>query len=113
MVFKTDYLLMQVESVAECSKGSTLQYFRPSSSYQLSLRPLLCLSSSGCFTQVLLYLNSMKFSLQSFGKSILIKNMFVHMNFPVQMHVMFVSIFNRQIFNSPDGWQIFLRFLAG
>ena len=27
MVFKTDYRLMQVKSIAECSKGSTLQYF--------------------------------------------------------------------------------------
>ena len=35
---KTDYCLMQVKSIAECSKGSILQYFRPSLSYQLSLR---------------------------------------------------------------------------
>ena len=26
-VFKTDYRLMQVKSIAECSKGSILQYF--------------------------------------------------------------------------------------
>ena len=31
--FKIDYRLMQVESIAECSKGSILQYFRPSSRY--------------------------------------------------------------------------------
>ena len=37
MVFKTDYRLMEVKSIAECSKGSILQYFRPSLSYQLSL----------------------------------------------------------------------------
>ena len=55
MVFKTDYRLMQVKSIAECSEGSILQYYRPSLSYQLSLRPLLCLFLSGCFTQVLLY----------------------------------------------------------
>ena len=55
MVFKTDYCLMQVKSIAECSKGSILQYFRPSLSYQLSLRPLFCLFWSGRFTQVLLY----------------------------------------------------------
>ena len=30
MFFKTDYCLMQVRSIAECSKGSILQYFRPS-----------------------------------------------------------------------------------
>ena len=28
---------MQVKSIAECSKGSILQYYRPSLSYQLSL----------------------------------------------------------------------------
>ena len=43
LVFNTDYRLMQVKSIAECSKGSILQYFRPSSTYQLSLRPLFCL----------------------------------------------------------------------
>ena len=29
LVCKTDYCLMQVKSIAECSKGSILQYFRP------------------------------------------------------------------------------------
>ena len=38
--------------IAECSKGSILQYFRPSLSYHLSLRSLLCLFLSGRFTQV-------------------------------------------------------------
>ena len=28
--FKSDYYLMQFKSIAECSKGSILQYFRPS-----------------------------------------------------------------------------------
>ena len=54
MGFKTDYRLMQVKSIAECSKGINLQYFRPTLSYQLSLRPLICLVLSGRFTQVLL-----------------------------------------------------------
>ena len=40
MFFKTDYCLMQVKSIAECSKGSILHYFRPSFSYHLSLRAL-------------------------------------------------------------------------
>ena len=40
MFFNTFYHLMQVESIAECSKGSILQYLRPSLSFQLSLRPL-------------------------------------------------------------------------
>ena len=34
---------MQVKSIAECSKGSILQYFRPSLMYHLSLRSLFCL----------------------------------------------------------------------
>ena len=37
LVLKTDYCLMQVKSIAECSKGSILQYFQPSLSYSLSL----------------------------------------------------------------------------
>ena len=36
MIFKTDYRLMQVKSIAECSKGSILQYFQPSLSYQFA-----------------------------------------------------------------------------
>ena len=39
------------------TKESILQYFRPSLSYNLSLRPLFCLFLSGRFTQVLLYVN--------------------------------------------------------
>ena len=33
LVFKTDYRLMEVESIAECSKESILQYLRPALSY--------------------------------------------------------------------------------
>ena len=43
MSFKTDYRLMQVKSIAECSKRA------------LSLRALFCLFLSGRFTQVVLY----------------------------------------------------------
>ena len=46
---------MQIKSIAECSKGSILQYFRPSLSYQLLFRSLFCLFLSDRFTQVLLY----------------------------------------------------------
>ena len=53
---KTNYGLMQVKSIAECSTWSILQSFRPSLRYQLSLRPLFCIFLSGHFTQVLLYL---------------------------------------------------------
>ena len=55
-IFKTNYRLMQVKSIAECSKGSILQYFWPSLSYHLSLRSLFCLFLSGSFKQALLYL---------------------------------------------------------
>ena len=55
LVFKTNYRLMQVKSTAECSMGSILQYFRPSLSYHLLLKPLFCLFLSGRFTQILLY----------------------------------------------------------
>ena len=38
---------MQVKSIAECSKGSILQYFWPSLSYHLSLNSVFCLILSG------------------------------------------------------------------
>ena len=55
LVFKTEYCLMLVKSIAECSKGSILQYFRPSLGYHLPLRQLFCLFLSGRLRQVLLY----------------------------------------------------------
>ena len=55
LFFKTDYCLMQVKSIAECSKWSILQYFRPSLRYHFPLRPLFCLFLSGGLRQVLLY----------------------------------------------------------
>ena len=45
LVFKTDYRLMQVKSIAECFKGSILQCFRPSLNCLLPLRPLFVLFS--------------------------------------------------------------------
>ena len=41
--FQDQLSLMQVKSIAECSEGNNLQYFRPSLSYQLLLRSLFCL----------------------------------------------------------------------
>ena len=46
---------MQVKAIAECSKGSILQYLQPSLSYYFPLRPLLCLFLSERLRQVLLY----------------------------------------------------------
>ena len=60
LVFNTDYPLMQDKSIAECSKGSTLQYLRSSLSYHLSLRSLFCLFLSGRLRQVLLYHDNFK-----------------------------------------------------
>ena len=55
LFFQTDYYLMQVKSIAECSNGSILQYFGPSLSYHLSLKSLFCLFFNGLLWQVLLY----------------------------------------------------------
>ena len=53
--FKTDYRLMHVKSIAECSSRSILQYLRPSLSYHLPLGPLNCPHLRGPLRQVLLY----------------------------------------------------------
>ena len=54
-VLKTNGSLMKVESIAECSKGSILQYFWPALSDNWSWKPIFGLFESGCFRQVLLY----------------------------------------------------------
>ena len=58
LVFKTDYRLMQVKSIAECSKGSILKYFLPSLSYHLPLRPLFCVFLSDPLRQFFGAVNS-------------------------------------------------------
>ena len=58
LVFKTNYRLMQVKRIAECSKESILQYFLPPLSYHMSLRSLFCLFVSGRLRQVLLYMKT-------------------------------------------------------
>ena len=55
---KIGFQLMQVKSIVECSKGSILQYFRPSLSYHFPLRPLFCLFLSGRLRQVSLYMQT-------------------------------------------------------
>ena len=57
LVSKTNNRLMQVKSIAECSKGSILQYCRSSLSYHLSLRSLICLFLSGRLRHGLRYCN--------------------------------------------------------
>ena len=51
MFFKNNYRLMQIKSIAECSKGSILQYFQPSLSYHWSLRSLICPIKTGLTVQ--------------------------------------------------------------
>ena len=53
----TNGSLMKVKNIAECSKGSILQYFQPALSDNWSWKPIFGLFESGRFTQVLLYLN--------------------------------------------------------
>ena len=55
LVFKIIYSFMQVKRIAECSKGSILQYFRPSLTYHLSLRALFCLFLSDHLRRVFLH----------------------------------------------------------
>ena len=49
---------MKVKSIADCSTWSILQYFWPAWSETWSWKPIFGLLESGCFTQVLLYLNT-------------------------------------------------------
>ena len=56
----TNVSLMKVKSIAECSKGSILQYFLPTLSHIWSWEPIFCLLESGRFTQVLQYLQDKK-----------------------------------------------------
>ena len=48
---------MKVESIAEYSPLSILQYFWPALSDNWSWKPILVLLESGRFTQVLLYIH--------------------------------------------------------
>ena len=54
LVFKIDYHLNHVKSIAECSKGSIQKYFELSLSYHLSLRLVFVYFLSGPLRQVLL-----------------------------------------------------------
>ena len=54
----TNGSLMKVKSIAECSKGSILQYFWPALSDNRSWKPIFGLLESGRFTQVLLYIQT-------------------------------------------------------
>ena len=53
--FQDQLSLNAGQKYCRCSKGSILQYFRPSLCYHLSLKYLFCLFLSGRLRQVLLY----------------------------------------------------------
>ena len=55
LVYKTDYRFNAGQKYCRMLQESILQYFRPSLSYHLSLRPLFCLILSGRLRPVLLY----------------------------------------------------------
>ena len=54
-ILMTKDSLMKVESIAECSPWSILQYFLPALSDNWSSNPICDIFESGRFTQVLLY----------------------------------------------------------
>ena len=54
--FQDPLLLNTVQKYCRMLQESILQYFRPSLSYHLSLRPLFCLFLGDRLRQVLLYL---------------------------------------------------------
>ena len=59
----TNGSLMKVESIAECSPWSILQYFWPALRDNRSWKPILIFFLSGCLRQVLLYwLSGLKFT---------------------------------------------------
>ena len=68
-----------MSKVLQNALWSILQYFRPSLSYQLLLRPLLCLFLSGRFTQVLLYIQTLDLLIIQYSPFIMLC-MSVHRN---------------------------------
>ena len=56
-VLMTKGSLMKVNSIAECSKGSILQYFWPALSDNWYWKPILVFFLSGRLRQVLLYMH--------------------------------------------------------
>ena len=76
--FQDDHSLMKVKSIAECSKGSILQYFEPSLSYHLPLRPLFCLYLSDRLWQVFIVVAG-KITWKTMKHTKLCKNTHTHM----------------------------------
>ena len=61
-IYMTNDSLMKVESIAECSTWSALQYFWPALSDNWYWKLIFGIFESGHFTQVLLYFANQKMS---------------------------------------------------
>ena len=95
-ILMTNGSLMQVESIAECSPWSILQYFWPALSDSWSLNPIFGLFESGRFYQVLHYLQWMKVILCLLRDWLIYESlvMHIHHNLSVSWHP---SVFWRKV----------------
>ena len=75
----TNGSLMKVESIAECSPWSILQYFWPALSDIWSWKPIFGLLYSGHYKQVLLYMNAQAKILASSQKKVTVHACFNHL----------------------------------
>ena len=74
----TNGSLMKVESIAECSKGSILQYFWPSLKDNWSWKLILVFLRVARFTQVFLYLPNQQYLKHTLlGSKILLCNFMI------------------------------------
>ena len=60
-ILMTNFSLMKVKSIAECSNGSILQYFWPALSNNWAWKPILVFFLSGRLRQVLLYIKNLPY----------------------------------------------------
>ena len=112
LLFKTNYHLMKVESIAECSKGSILHYFQPSLSYHLSLRSLFCLFLSGHSQKDLKLVFKTNYRLMQVKSICNILSTFIKLPFVIKVFVL--SIFEWPISKRPKiGFQDQLSLNAG
>ena len=65
---------MKVKSIAECSKGSILQIFRPALSDGWSLNTILVIFLSGRLRQVLLYVKPLFVTYSESSKTIFFRS---------------------------------------
>ena len=95
IVFQDPLSLNVGQKYCRMLQESILQYFRPSLSYHLSLRPLFCLFLSGLLRQALLYAQTLDFSGLSFQDYITvdyISNVHVRKLFECNIVIIFLYI---------------------